>query len=1776
MVNLKHNKDIADIQDKAKSLLDLQDGDTDTVLKNWELNGEKRTEDLLIALQNYTTSTKKATKEDLADLKKKLEVLKSVLETKSANSSKLKVLAKDITILEKRIKALDELNNPPKSIIYTTEEAKDGLCKTSEYFPASTDSLKCEYIAIVWKVRIGNTNYELIDSASHKGLYNVKMWSKMIALLISDNGDVVVTPTKDLPKISFTLSANYKTKDGKYNAIALQRRIVLWSAEDVKADLKEDEDQDNNTWGTQPTATQPNNQSPTSEPVADDADEDDDTQDQSSFDYSENGENNMTAVVSDVSALYKEKAEHHAEEELRKEYAALGKFGFNKETFNMKNFVKRLGLYYNREGKKKKHMNEKIDELKQTLEDGNVWNPEMTAAADRHEKMFTTRWWNDDSTMKSLLKSQINIPEVDQLAKDYLTNLDNPISDTEFEKRFNEIIEKNPTIKKAINKETEFTASNILLKLRAEREYRRMINGVSWALKNYVDAPNAATYSAQVKKHVQAYVEASHKWLSPNIQKLMTAPNNINEYKKFLNHEKATLRLKASNMKIKLDVLSGWETAYHVNNKDKENIMYKIGNFIDKNPKTALALGIASTIWLGAIMWPAWVGAALTWLGGLKIAAKKAAHATKEQLGEEKRLTQWLDTEVARLQKLKDAMDNAPWYKRTQWLPNLSAEYKAKRQYELYGKTTQSEFMKDTEKLITTLRDSILSLNNADIQKNTADALARIDYYKQSGHNFLAQQNDKAMEENINNLQNLVIAWVQMSSNWSLADVRNSIAYKQNFTSLETGYTEKRKEFKKQRWILAAKYAGAYVLSSIWLQKLFSTWMFHQDSVRAVDGVAPVPGSSTVVTSHDLNQWIVDGFKLNPSEQKQLVDWFNTTASSTGKIDDQSLRSALRSIKWASWMSEHNFNIMKNDFMTHAFAMKEGGVYEVMANAAAMKLDAHNPEHIKNFAFLVRHGICNQWDETSLLHNLAAVKAGTLDPTKLPADMQGKMAEYCYMYLEKTWAGTDVWSSMLAQSAFHDTVIPWTTPVIPPVSPTQLYTPWYKYLTSLVGGLWIPHFANTFLEDVKVEPKKKKSKIVTWGGAVVDNDPLRKIVVDPRKQNIPDWYIDDNEFDVDEDDDDTDENTTWSSNPTNPIQPNPSNNTGGGNNKQQSNNNTNSKQQTTTGTKNTTSQQNKNTNAGWSNNKQQQSNQNNANNNANNWPTMISYSAEEYENRLSEVAKKYMKRPAQTDADIDTELKNNEDYRDKVWAVVTLLDKEWEDKVNKVAEDIGRQYHDFLKTFWETNDIEKIDNNWLGRAYRDIAKQYHYFSNPDTHADQKKRGYKIANPLTDSLKQRVIVDRMFGWHLYRLYADSKGKYPKVQEEVINHLKANLSPEKYEEAMKLLNKDPLEGRDPDEVKEPQDLSSKNLGILWAIIRSNYGKKSSTQQSANNQNSTKSAPKNITASAPTVNTNTQDSELKQVIEEVRKENGSLLKDVDKARTKYNTIKNLQDSDDKKNQMLTLNKELYNLTKEKLIYRKSVIEKYKNNTSDKSRITLSKEIKTLRKSVNSLLKAVKKTKIVAQAIEERLTRRTKTTSATQTVVPKPTIQHAQTITWSTSSPQQLTDDNNTNDEANDVLQVTPADVNIDVDDSITNADQTEGIEPTEEEIKYNEDVKSKLEKIINEQINNYHINNYNIVATEQYEIMKNIDDVSKKAELIERIEKFQALHQNNITTFEERKNNVISYLDTLDDDKLDENNINLNDKVVDVIALLDKKYESLEQGNKKMINKYKKLIK
>ena len=64
--------------------------------------------------------------------------------------------------------------------------------------------------------------------------------------------------------------------------------------------------------------------------------------------------------------------------------------------------------------------------------------------------------------------------------------------------------------KKALKKNVDYSASNILLKLRAEKQYRVLINNIGNAVQSYAAKPDAAVYTSTVKNYVDAYVSATH------------------------------------------------------------------------------------------------------------------------------------------------------------------------------------------------------------------------------------------------------------------------------------------------------------------------------------------------------------------------------------------------------------------------------------------------------------------------------------------------------------------------------------------------------------------------------------------------------------------------------------------------------------------------------------------------------------------------------------------------------------------------------------------------------------------------------------------------------------------------------------------------------------------------------------------------------------------------------------------------------------------------------------------------------------------------------------------------------------------------------------------------------------------------------------------------------------------------------------------------------------------------------------------------------------------
>lgn len=114
------------------------------------------------------------------------------------------------------------------------------------------------------------------------------------------------------------------------------------------------------------------------------------------------------------------------------------------------------------------------------------------------------------------------------------------------------------------------------------------------------------------------------------------------------------------------------------------------------------------------------------------------------------------------------------------------------------------------------------------------------------------------------------------------------------------------------------------------------------------------------------------------------------------------------------------------------------------------------------------------------------------------------------------------------------------------------------------------------------------------------------------------------------------------------------------------------------------------------------------------------------------------------------------------------------------------------KSGLETSRVGKSES-WI---HWDLAKQYHFFKNPD----KAMAGYDIGNPLTDRKIAQQISDRHFGWELY-----TKGNAGKQEFEMSKALEDALE---IPEVKKLFKKKP---------KENGTLSSKDLAELGRLVR-----------------------------------------------------------------------------------------------------------------------------------------------------------------------------------------------------------------------------------------------------------------------------------------------------------------------------------------------------------------------
>lgn len=806
-----------------------------------------------------------------------------------------------------------------------------------------------------------------------------------------------------------------------------------------------------------------NKQAPVSDPVAEV-----DSDDFKISEFEEGQEMTINASISDVSRVYEEQAEHAGEEALRKEYESLWKIKLlSPSTYHM---MGRMKLYFFRERIKNKT---KQAELEKTKTNGvDMHRGELTAAADRHERMFKDEEWNNQKKKKDRIQWEViwtTHPDIDKLCREYL-NSPQWMLDRDFENKFNTILASQNIAEALQSGKIEHTASNLLLKLRAERGYKTMMEWILNSLEKYAWNNDDAAYKTTVKEEVTKYVNLTQRAISPNLQKVLTAPGaQVEKYRRYLRHEIGMAKMQANTLKVKIDILSNGKWAYEVNNRDKKtNLFAWIWRRLDNNPKTALALSIWWTIATWILAGPAlastiaiakWV----TW-----IVSKKAAHYTKEQEWQEKKLVRGLENEKNRLNNLRAVVNNA---RRWQKAAIGTDTYKWVRQWQLYANTTQFEFMNDAKKDSEAITASMLSLDKPTLQNAVADALARIDYYVQSGHNFFGQQNDKEMEETMNNLQKLIVAGAETLGT-TKEEMRKDATYIHVKWDLDSKYTALRSEFKTQRTILGVKYGLAAALASLWLRHVLGN----------------------DVHKHSYTGWN-DGWATT-------VPWHTPSTPPVNHIPNQTPPSAIYDPDFD--VDHHSLYDPSQSF--GAYGMEPAVVLDHCNHINV--LDPTLSETITKH--MMENTYPNPLDPSEMLTELNPVDKNAvlsavdkLVNSQIPPspDLKEEVAKYLYHFAERDpliWKIIWWWGD-----AVKDVINDWW-------SGQQWWLDAFlgggetlaRYLAN-IASVASPLYANTFLENPKVTPRDRTSKKTgKWWYIPTYNNTI----VDPNKKPVPGWF----------------------------------------------------------------------------------------------------------------------------------------------------------------------------------------------------------------------------------------------------------------------------------------------------------------------------------------------------------------------------------------------------------------------------------------------------------------------------------------------------------------------------------------------------------------------------------------------------------------------------------------------------------------------------------------------
>lgn len=767
-----------------------------------------------------------------------------------------------------------------------------------------------------------------------------------------------------------------------------------------------------------------------------------------------------TATISNVENVHLEDANYKAEELARLDYEALGKL----KLFDTKSrkFWKRLQTYLLRSVRRKKRRNADLASVKWKVD---LLREDVVLASDRHEMES-----EDGNRLGWISRRLVNHhnPNIDILCKNFLlTNMD----ERDFEREFNKILRLDSTVTSIVGSgNMDYLASNILLKLKNEKDTYKLLNDVDGLLSTY----NPTTFRSELDRVTNEYFNKTQKNYPDFITKIIDQINDPLEITRIVNHQKWVFKEDVKTLQMQLQLLDNTTGAYEIDNRDKEKwFWYKFGALMDKYPyltiwSSVLAGAGILTLWW-AIWWVVWAATATGLLAtkiGMTTAAKKASHYTKEQKWQEKRLTHGLNAEQDAMKNIRDAVSSAPWWT---W-----RRHKAKRQRNLYQNSTQRNIA-DTVDLTNSINRFVRISENLDateeaaLYNNLVSWLARVDYYKEIWHNFVASQDRNKVEQDMRGLYNSIVQWLEKFNRtpgrtpMSMGDLRLTSDYTTLTGDLATDYSRSMANFRTQRRRLELKYgiwSGLiYGWTAIWIQYLFGSGIFGNHPIEWTQTIF-VWTRQELALHDEVKQALMDSGATSDNIQNIETALRNAPASASAGGYNQQARWTI--VKNEMWWQDSQLNSWMHKFMENTvWTLNEWWASELkqqLLNAKIDSLSANSSAARTADAFLSspKIALIEQWEWTTVLNNIKAWMSWK-DIASFTADEKMKMWYYSHLFIgNDSWTGSRLTEMLTKMQEIGGTAVDVPGEVI------------NRHFW--LDGVGMPVFANTFMERVKPKP----------------------------------------------------------------------------------------------------------------------------------------------------------------------------------------------------------------------------------------------------------------------------------------------------------------------------------------------------------------------------------------------------------------------------------------------------------------------------------------------------------------------------------------------------------------------------------------------------------------------------------------------------------------------------------------------------------------------------------